>query len=819
MPVPRVLVPRRMLPVAVAVLFATWAPLASAASPEDEAGQTSSAPASIPDAQIVPTARQVLEFVERARATAGNERRLAEIEAAIPELDADVAALEVRLPGDLSTMPTRSLQREAQSWGRARSRVRSLESGLETQVDQLSLISLELSEKARAWQATRDRAAEEGLPGPMLGLIDSVTGALGLAEREAEARFTRVLEVQGRVTGLSRRLETGIERLNASLEHTGRWFVRDSGPVWRDPFGGPPGLILGEIGRELGGYPQALSEFWRTSHTAILAQLACAMVLLLLLYSLAGSVRRWPEDADRDLLPARVVLARPPVAALLLLLVSSLVLYPNASTLVRETFAVLFLVPFLVFLPHLTGPDLWRMLRWLTLLFMLDRIENLVSTASPRLQILQLLVSLTALVLLLAARRRQHVREGSGFRARAFRIATLFGTGALGVGSVAIVLGYVSFGVLLRDAFLSSLYLATALLLVGYILAGLWAVLLRTPPLKSLPSVRRHGPLMQRRLRKLLRVGLWTSWFVGSLGFLHLWAPAVRAWNSLLDHEWTFGAVEISLGGVVAFALTLVVAAQISRLVRFSLEEDLLPAAHLPPGVPHNISLGVHYTILGLGFFLAMGAAGVELSKLTLLAGALGVGLGFGLQTVVNNLASGLILIFERPIQVQDIVLIGDLEGRVLRIGLRSSTVRTFDGADVVIPNGNLVARELVNWTRSDRLRRVEVKVGTEYGSDPERVVSILVDTVRGHPHVIASPEPFAILRGFGDSALDFSLFFWTQNLERWWVTRSEITTKVHRALGEAGIVIPFPQRDVHLLAETPAAGPEPIRPPLPRRE
>jgi small-conductance mechanosensitive channel len=192
-------------------------------------------------------------------------------------------------------------------------------------------------------------------------------------------------------------------------------------------------------------------------------------------------------------------------------------------------------------------------------------------------------------------------------------------------------------------------------------------------------------------------------------------------------------------------------------------------------------------------------AAGFELGNVTLLAGALGVGIGFGLQNVVNNFISGLILLFERPVQVGDTIQVGEVLGEVRRIGIRSSTVRTWQGAEVIVPNGTLISEQVVNWTLSDRERRIDVQVGVAYGTDPERVLALLLEVAAKHGEVLAHPAPAALFLGFGDSSLNFELRAWTQNSADWMRIRSDLNVAIHAALAAAAIEIPFPQRDLHL--------------------
>jgi len=169
---------------------------------------------------------------------------------------------------------------------------------------------------------------------------------------------------------------------------------------------------------------------------------------------------------------------------------------------------------------------------------------------------------------------------------------------------------------------------------------------------------------------------------------------------------------------------------------------------------------------------------------------------------VVNNFVSGLILLFERPVQTGDLIQVGDLSGEVKRIGIRSSTVRTFEGADVIVPNGNLISDRVVNWTFSDRLRRVDLTVGVGYQSDPAKVLALLIETARANPDVLSLPEPAAFFNGFGESSLDFVLRVWCR-IELGPGVKSALGVAVLEALRGAGIQIPFPQRDLHLKVDT----------------
>ena len=167
---------------------------------------------------------------------------------------------------------------------------------------------------------------------------------------------------------------------------------------------------------------------------------------------------------------------------------------------------------------------------------------------------------------------------------------------------------------------------------------------------------------------------------------------------------------------------------------------------------------------------------------------------------------SGLILLFERPVQVGDTVQLADVWGSIRNIGIRASVIRSFDGADVILPNASLISGQVTNWTYADKLRRMEIDVGVEYGTPARRVIDLLVEVAKANPKVLADPEPRAFFTAFGDSSLDFKLRAWVDNFDDGYPTRSDLSVAVQEALDQAGIGVPFPQRDLHLVSASPKA-------------
>jgi potassium-dependent mechanosensitive channel len=178
------------------------------------------------------------------------------------------------------------------------------------------------------------------------------------------------------------------------------------------------------------------------------------------------------------------------------------------------------------------------------------------------------------------------------------------------------------------------------------------------------------------------------------------------------------------------------------------LDEDVYPRTRIAAGQSYALSSLLHYIILALGFVVGLGLLGMDLTKVTVLVGALGVGIGFGMQSVVNNFISGLILLFERPIHVGDVVELGAVQGVVRRIGIRASVVHTWQGADIIVPNSQLVTEKVTNWMLTDQLRRIDLPVGVNYGAVPQHVIALLEGVARAHPQVLSDLPPPGLLHG-----------------------------------------------------------------------
>jgi len=372
------------------------------------------------------------------------------------------------------------------------------------------------------------------------------------------------------------------------------------------------------------------------------------------------------------------------------------------------------------------------------------------------------------------------------------------GSGLLFLSIICNIVGNVSLADVLANGTIFGAYYGVVAYIFYTIFAALTCAFTASEFGRRSRAIRLHRDVVNRRLASLYEKAAWLFWALGMLYAFQILTPTIARIGAILRYKLQIGAISLTPLDLVVFVLVLYVSTTIAKLTRFLLNEEFLPRTSVNPGAAQAGSRLTYTGMLIVGILIALGAAGLELSKLTLLTGAVGVGLGFGLQNVVNNLVSGIILSMERPVEVGNFIEVGTLFGEVRSIGFRSSTVRTFDGADVIVPNSELISKSVVNWSLTDFDRRLEIKVGAAYGTDPDRVLAILNQIAAAHPDVNKYPSPLITFDQFGDSSLNFTLRFWSR-LDSGLRVRSELNTQIAREFEKNGIEIPFPQRDLHL--------------------
>lgn len=377
----------------------------------------------------------------------------------------------------------------------------------------------------------------------------------------------------------------------------------------------------------------------------------------------------------------------------------------------------------------------------------------------------------------------------------------LLGAGVL-MWAVVLVATVAGFYVLARwvlHATVTSAYIVFLVVFVMVVARGAVQTLLRVEATGRLSFLRTIGvPLVERLLRLVLLVLV----AVATLNVLDIWGlapPPLETWQQITGVGVTVAGVHITLDRVLVAAVIIYLTILISWALRAFARSEIYPRWELERGVGDSMNALLHYVLVIFALFIGLGALGVELQNFAILAGALGIGIGFGLQNIVNNFVSGLILLFERPVRVGDTVMIDEEFGTIQKIGLRSTVVLRVDQSEVIVPNADLVSEKVVNWTLTSSVARLVVPLGVAYGTSVARVLRIIREVADENPDVLAHPPPVALFTGFGDSSLDFEIRVWVAQFQMRLMVRSAILTEIDRRFAEESIEIPFPQRDLHV--------------------
>ena len=747
-------------------------------------------------------ADELLRRIEAASPTASQREATEKIEKGMADLDPALGSMAARAEEGLATSAPlgvlEDLKRELtglaeplDEWHRS----------LEFEAGRVAALLEELVAAEGRWSATQTRPeiADAGevvtkRVQTSLDVIRETQERLRAWRAQVVTLDDRVVERRGKVASVLARLEEAATARRTTL------LVPDRAPLWRNEFAASLRSELPRAPGLVGAYVQATWDYLRADARPLAVQLLFAALLALAFHDAGRRVRR-RAATEAELAAAARVLERPISIGLLLALLATPWLQPLAPQRLLQVVALVALVPVARIVLHASEGSLIAF-GGVVMLLVLNRLggalEPLPALAEATLG-LALAVGLGLALWILR-------RGGLPGEPRLVRLGARFAALALSLALLALIGGWSGLATLIGRGVIGSAVIAVYIWAAVLALDALSAWALSSPRFGRFQLGAAEGAVAQRRARQLVRWLGAAVWLYIVLGVVELREMAVQAVERVLDAGISVGALSLTVGGVLAFALTILMAPLVARLINAVLEEAVYPRARLARGIPYALSTLVRYAVYMGAFLAALAAAGVELSQLSILLGGLGVGLGLGLQDIVKNFAAGLTLLIERRVHVGDAVQLPSQQifGRVVAIGMRATVVRNWDGAEVVVPNADLVSGAVTNWTLSDRLRRIELPVGVAYGTEPERVIALLIEVARGHEQVLGQPPPQALFQGFGDSTLDFVLRVWFDMEYDSLLLRSELALATHGRLGEAGITIPYPQRDLHLASVSP---------------
>lgn len=807
---------RKFAVVLIAALFWLW-PFQSRAADRTtvEPEKTASSPASqaIPPDQVPMRAAQASDFLHSLKKFETPDPEIEGIEKVLPKEDERIGRELAETNMMLQNGPRLfTLQASHEHWQESQLKIAGWLKLTTERITQLQDTLHRLDNLRTIWTQTLTSARESNVSGPVLQQIESTVSSIEAAQQELKPRLDAVVDLESRVAAEKVRCDSVISEIAEAQSNAMSGIMARGLPIWSPDLWASTRSEVVARTREIARNCLAdISLYFRDPTKGMPLHVGLFVVLVVLIGSAGRRARRLAIESGGSP-PAEIVFERPYSAALLIPMALGAAVWSPAPPAVRELFPVLGFAPMLRIVRPVFDP---RVIRWfwvLGVLFALDILLQLFDVAASVERAVLLVEILGGSLVIwkldvIWGLLRYRSKDTVPVRFRALHMVVVIYRVGLAVALLAVITGYSALARFLTSGILAGFFIAVWLVALIQVLDAIVALALDSRRLASMEIVRRFHQIFERRAH---RVFVWMAvgtWVIRSLDAVGLFQPTSNLIRAAFGAKFRIGSVSISVENVLAFILTVVAAYLLSIFVRFVLREDIYPRIGVERGLSYAISSLVHYIILALGFVLAVTALGVNLTQITVLAGAFGVGIGFGLQSMVNNFASGLILLFERPVHVGDTIQVGDLYGEIRRIGMRASSVRTPQGADIIVPNAQLITERVTNWTLSDRLRRIDLPVGLNYGVEPAKAIQLLVDVAQRHPKVLKTPPPQGLLIGYGDSSMNFQLQAWTDQFDNWLRISSELASAVYDAVIEAGMQFPFPQREVRLLRD-PGAGP-----------
>jgi small-conductance mechanosensitive channel len=756
--------------------------------------------------EVPARADALVRRLEGVRPEAGLGSWLANVERSLPQLDHDLdAALQSANeamersgePADLEDIRREiiGIAEPLDTWKRT----------LAEEATRVAQVLDEIEQGERVWETTRRRPENVAAEQVVVRRIESSIEALEGAASTLRAWRARVLAVSDKVIDRGAAADAMLEKLRAAnIAERQSLFVPDRPPLWSRGFSAQLRDELPHAPATIDAYAQSTVAYIARDPRPLVVQVLITALAMFVLGRFASGARHRLAGEEAASRAARL-LERPYAMALLIMLIATPLFHPLAPRRFMQLVASVALFPAARILTHAAGRVNVRLFASLLVLLLLDRL-GLAFQPLPALERTAFLLMLATMIVLAVWISR---RVDPWALAPWVRHAAHLAIAALLLAVLAEVGGWSNLATLLGRGVLAGAVGGIYVYAAAIALSAFFNYALVSAAARRVHVIGRNAAFLQRQVEGALRwigAGLWLFFLATAVGMRTAIAENL---GGLLDAGISIGALSLSVGGVIAFVVTLFTALLLARFVTALLEEDVYPRARLPRGMPYVLSTLVRYGFYTLGFLFALAAAGVQLGQVAIMMGGLGIGIGLGLQDLVKNFAAGLTLLFERRVQVGDALEMPSqgIFGRVLSIGMRASVVRSWNGAEVVVPNADLISSAVTNWTMSDRLCRIEVAVGVAYGTDPERVMALLLDAARSDDQLLSNPAPVALFKGFGESSLDFVVRAWIdQGYEQALERTSDLALAVHRRLVDAGIGIPYPQRDLHLASVSEAA-------------
>ena len=695
----------------------------------------------------------------------------------------------------LPTMTYQSLERHIRAWNNYKNKFDGIQETLKNRIKEIASVKNGLDRKLQKWTTLSTELKQKDIPNEFILTADSAVAAINFTLSKTHERADTLLLMQSRQTKLNLIIDDMIRMLEEEQKvFQSTYFILDSNPIWSSA---DSAIRVQNVRMyfktEMTESYNNLSIYLRTNRGIVILQIVF-IIILIIGFMLVSRI--WPTDKldsnSKRETQAGFIIRHPFFSSLLIGIVISAFFYTNRPQVLGGFFVMLMMISSLVLLPGLISNKLKIPLLLLLILFIINFLQDFLPYQSLAYRMILFIQSVAVLLLIFFANKIKSEFELKPKWKRYF-------SGFLGVFGLLMIIAFISNiigSVKLSDFLISSTIrtftFSVTVITIVIILNSMLILLIKGKKAQSIPLYDQLKKLIDKRIRPLINWGGLILWFFAALIYFRLLKPFQHLIDKIMDIEFVVASVAISIGGIISFFLIVFFTYILTRFVKSIFKDEWVTKSSLPRGTADSISMLIRYTIVAFGIYLALGALGVSMNKFGFMAGALGVGIGFGLQNVVLNFIAGLILSFEKPIHVGDVIEVDEFMGRVTDIGVRASRIKTWDGSELIVPNGQLISNKVNNWTLTDEKRRLTINVSTSFDAEPEKVITILGAVAKDHPETKDQPAPLVLFDGYGSSSFDFTIYCWVE-FSASLKTKSEIAVNAHKAMSIAGISVPIP--------------------------
>lgn len=753
-------------------------------------------PTPIPISDVVAQAENAESTLKEIKASSSSDAMTETIERDLPRLTSEIKAgieeTAQRVKG--STSPD-TLTGFESDWGSLTEILPEWEDSLNERAKNLADDIQQIDELKDKWKRTLGELKTIGAPPELMKRIQDIIDASTQRRSLLVAQQSRVIALQNRVAEQRSRVKEALKMIRDKRRAlVSQLLTQDSPPIWGAELWGQADTFSG-VRESLAAQFETLKKFVGRNKDRLFLHLLIFIALAGFLFYLRRKAHTQSEVGS-DSENAAVIFHLPIATALVLAILFGLRIYPQTPQILLAIFGAVALVPTVIILRKLVERSLYPLLYSLFVLYFVDKLRVIAEPAPALARPLFLAEMLCAFLFFCWFYRTRFLRKAAlgearpGQGVRAVRVASILVLPFFAAALLLNAWGYVNLALLIGNAVLRSAYAAVIFFAVVRILDGMIVLLLKTRRLNRLKMVSEYAATIQAKASKFIRWVMFALWLWLSLKAFTLSRPLFRAAKAALTAQLTLGSLNISAGDILLFFAVVWASFLLSRFIRFALEEDVYPRLTLGHGMPYAISTIVNYLILVLGFCFAASAAGFDMTRITVLVGAFGVGIGFGLQNIFNNFISGLILLFERPVNIGDEIKIGEASGVVQRIGIRASRIRQWDNSEIIVPNSMLISETVKNGSFALQKRGIEIPVSVAHGADVNLVINLLTEVARANPLVAEKPAPQVILSEIVSPSLNFKLRVWTSHAGEGIRLTGELAVAISQRLAENNVVV-----------------------------